>query len=110
MHCELVAVVGRRLSFVLDESNASLFRERQISALELAFQQVLERPVVVDIKVGAVGEQTPSALRAQRVRDRQLAAEQALDEDQTFAYLLGEYEATVIEGSIRPPTGFGETS
>ena len=110
MHCELVAVAGRRLSFVLDESNASLFRERQVSALELAFQQVLERPVVVDIQVGAVGEQTPSALRAQRARDRQLAAEQALDEDQTFAYLLGEYEATVIEGSIRPPTGFGETS
>jgi len=110
MHCELVAVAGRQLSFVLDVSNASLFRERQIAALELAFQQVLELPVTIDIKVGRVGKQTPFALRAQRAEDRQLAAERALDEDQTFAYLLGEYDATVIEGSIRPPTSYGETS
>ncbi|MEL0087015.1 MAG: DNA polymerase III subunit gamma/tau [Halieaceae bacterium] len=110
MHCELVAVAGRQLSFVLDVSNASLFRERQIAALELAFQQVLELPVTIDIKVGKVGTQTPFALRAQRAEDRQLAAERALDEDQTFAYLLGEYDATVIEGSIRPPTSYGETS
>jgi len=110
MHCELVAVAGRQLSFVLDDSNASLFRERQIAALELAFQQVLELPVTIDIKVGKVGKQTPFALRAQRAEDRQLAAERALDEDQTFAYLLGEYDATVIEGSIRPPTSYGETS
>ena len=110
MHCELVAVAGRQLSFVLDESNASLFRERQIAALELAFQQVLELPVAINIKVGKVGKQTPFALRAQRAEDRQLAAERALDEDQTFAYLLGEYDATVIEGSIRPPTSYGETS
>ena len=110
MHCELVAVAGRQLSFVLDESNASLFRERQIAALELAFQQVLELPVAINIKVGKVGKQTPFALRAQRAEDRQLAAERALDEDQTLAYLLGEYDATVIEGSIRPPTSYGETS
>ena len=110
MHCELVAVAGRQLSFVLDDSNASLFRERQIAALELAFQQVLERPVAIDIKVGKVGKHTPFALRAQRAEDRQLAAERALDQDQTFAYLLGEYDATVVEGSIRPPTSYGETS
>ena len=110
MHCELVAVAGRQLSFVLDDSNASLFRERQIAALELAFQQVLERPVAIDIKVGKVGKHTPFALQAQRAEDRQLAAERALDQDQTFAYLLGEYDATVVEGSIRPPTSYGETS
>jgi DNA polymerase-3 subunit gamma/tau len=109
LHCELVAVVGRKLSFVLDENNASLFRERQVAALELAFQQVLEQAVEIEVVPGRVGPNTPHELRMRRLEERQRAAEEALQHDQLLAQFLGEYDATVVEGSIRPPRNFGES-
>ena len=56
LHCELVAIKGRRLEFVIDSNNASLFQERQVSALEMAFNQLLTLPVEVSIVAGKVGE------------------------------------------------------
>jgi DNA polymerase-3 subunit gamma/tau len=109
LHCELVSVVGRKLSFVLDENNASLFRERQVAALELAFHQVLEQSVEIDVVTGKVGPKTPHELRMRRLEKRQRAAEEALQQDQLLAQFLGEYDATVVEGSIRPPPSFGES-
>ena len=109
LHCELVAVAGRKLSFVLDENNASLFRERQVAALELAFEQVLEQSVEVEVVPGRVGSKTPQELRMRRLEERQRAAEEALQHDQLLAQFLGEYDATVVEGSIRPPRNFGES-
>ena len=106
LHCELVAVAGRKLSFVLDENNASLFRERQVAALELAFQQVLEQSVEVEVVPGRVGSKTPQELRMRRLEERQRAAEEALQHDQLLAQFLGEYDATVVEGSIRASAQF----
>jgi ferritin len=44
-----------------------------------------------------------------RLEERQRAAEEALQHDQLLAQFLGEYDATVVEGSIRPPRNFGES-
>jgi DNA polymerase-3 subunit gamma/tau len=98
----LVAVQGRRLEFVLDSNNASLFQERQVAALEMAFNQLLELPVEVSVSVGQVGESTPFELRQSQAAERQREAELALEQDPQLAALLVEFGGTVVDGSIRP--------
>ena len=105
MHCELVAVEGRTLRFVLDQNNATLFQERQAKALELAISQFLEKDVQVVIGLGSVGSGTPQQRRAQLAIERQRDAERALAEDAVLAALISEFDAELIDGSIRPPQG-----
>ena len=102
MHCELVAVSGRKLDFVLDSQNASLFQERQVGTLGLAFAQVLGEPVEITMKVGEVGELTPHYRRKLMAAERQKLAEEALNEDPQLAALLAEFDGQLVEGSIRP--------
>ncbi len=103
LHCELVAVEGRRLRFVLDENNATLYQPRQAKALELAFSQWAEAPVEVEVTVGKVGDATPYHYRQAQMAARQSAAEQALADDPILAQLLAEFDGRLIDGSIRPP-------
>ncbi|MGB0765528.1 MAG: DNA polymerase III subunit gamma/tau C-terminal domain-containing protein, partial [Luminiphilus sp.] len=102
LHLELMAVSGDRLEFVLDRNNATLFQERQVDTLALAFGQVLGRSVTVDIQLGEVGEQTPQHRRALRAAERQRQAELALNEDPELAALIAEFDGRLVEGSIRP--------
>ncbi len=102
LHCELLTVRGRRLEFVLDRNNASLFQARQVTALEMAFNQLLAVPVEVSIEVGAVGESTPFHLRQLQAAERQREAELALEQDPQLAALLVEFDGTVVDGSVRP--------
>ena len=102
LHCELVSAVGRKLEFVLDENNATLFQPRQVDALALAFAQLLDEPVDLEIRVGEVGSNTPNNRREALALQRQQQAEQALREDARLAELIAEFDAHLIEGSIRP--------
>jgi DNA polymerase-3 subunit gamma/tau len=102
LHCELVAIRGRRLEFVIDSNNASLFQERQVTALEMAFNQLLTLPVEVSIVAGQVGELTPFRLRQLQAAERQREAELALEHDPQLAALLVEFDGMVVDGSIRP--------
>jgi DNA polymerase-3 subunit gamma/tau len=101
LHCELVAVRERRLEFVLDSNNASLFQERQVAALEMAFNQLLTLPVEVSVTVGQVGDATPFQLRQLQAAERQREAELALEQDPQLTALLVEFDGTVVDGSIR---------
>jgi DNA polymerase-3 subunit gamma/tau len=103
LHCELVAVEGRRLRFVLDENNATLYQPRQAKALELAFNQWLEAPVEIEITIGQVGSATPHHCRQAQMAARQVAAEQAIANDSILAQLLAEFDGQLIDGTIRPP-------
>ena len=102
LHCELTVVSGRRLEFVLDSNNATLFQERQVGTLSMAFSQVLGEPVDVVINVGDVGESTPQHRRRMLAAERQRRAELALSEDPQLTALLAEFDGQVVEGSIRP--------
>lgn len=102
LHLELIAVSGDRLEFVLDRNNATLFQERQVDTLALAFGQVLGRSVTVDVQQGDVGEQTPNHRRAMQAAERQRLAELALNEDPELAALIAEFDGRLVEGSIRP--------
>ena len=103
LHCELVSVEGRRLCFVLDENNATLYQPRQAKALELAFNQCVEAPVEIEITIGQVGSATPHYVRQAQLAARQQAAEQAIANDAILTQLLAEFDGQLIDGTIRPP-------
>ncbi|EED36278.1 DNA polymerase III, gamma and tau subunit [Luminiphilus syltensis NOR5-1B] len=103
MHCELRSVSGRTLSFVLDQSNAGLFNERHVAAIEEQFNAHLQPPVTIEVEVGVVGAATPAARRAELEAARQKAAEDALAEDPVLTTFLADFDAEVIVGSIEPP-------
>jgi DNA polymerase-3 subunit gamma/tau len=102
LHCELIKVHDRTLEFVLDANNATLFQPRQVGAFALAFEQLLGESVEVLIEVGEVGAKTPFSRQEQLKLQRQQEAEQALRNDAQLAELLAEFDAHVVEGSVRP--------
>ena len=102
MHCELVAVSGSYMRFILDEASAVLFQERQVSTLESAISEFLQRPVQLSIDIGTVSERTPQHRREQLAAEQQRQAEQAIHADLLLATLINEFDGELIEGSIRP--------
>ena len=73
-----------------------------MGALALAFEQLLGEPVEVLVEVGEVGAKTPFSRQEQLKWQRQQDAEQALRNDAQLAELLAEFDAHVVEGSVRP--------
>jgi DNA polymerase-3 subunit gamma/tau len=103
LHTELGGGGGDVLEFVLDESNSTLYNERQQAQLQQALVQFLERPVSVSVQTGTVGKLTPAAHRAAVAAQRLQAAETALAGDARLQALISTFDAEIIPGSIRAP-------
>jgi len=102
LHCELRETSGRRMLFILDENNATLFQPKQERALAAAFEQLTGQPVQLTITVGKVESGTPAHRAALLAANRQQDAEQAINDDPVLANLLQEFDGSIIAGSVRP--------
>jgi len=102
LHLSLVSVVGRKMIFHLHERDAALYNPRQQAHIEMAFNQLLERPVDVSVEIAATQGQTPAMRRQALAEARQASAEAALAADPVFAQLLEDFDGELIAGSIRP--------
>ena len=102
-HFELVNAFDRTLCFQLAPDNATLFNERHQRSLAAAIEQVLEKPVSVEVCLGDTSDQTPARQRELYEIQRLKAAANALDKDDCLTALLTEFDAVVVPNSIRPP-------
>lgn len=102
-HFELVNAFDRTLCFQLAPDNATLFNERHQRSLAVAIEQVLEKPVSVEVCLGDTSDQTPARQRELYEIQRLKAAANALDKDDCLTALLTEFDAVVVPNSIRPP-------
>ena len=101
-NCELVAVDGDSLSFVLDEGNASLFNEGHSDRIRLALQNYLHRPLSVWIEVGTPPGEPPAMQHARAARERQAEAVAEIERDERLQQLLARFDGELDPGSIAP--------
>lgn len=108
-HCELRSCSARRWEFVLDEAHTNLFNERHQSLLEDALSQWAGDKQTVQIDVGAVTTETPAVRHTRLQAERLRAAEREIKDDPRVQRLLEDFEANVVEGSVRVLDGVADT-
>ena len=101
-HCILEALEENSISLALDPRNA-LLRSGQVEAnLEKALQSYFKRPLKLRIKLEKPGQETPAGRIQRHKEERQLAAEQEIEQDPVVAALKERLDARIVPGSIKP--------
>ena len=101
-NCQLVAVDGTALHFVLDESNASLFNTGHSDKIRLALQNYFDRELSVTIDVGQPPGETPAMRTARAARERQAEAVAEIEGDQRLQALMARFDGELDPASIAP--------
>lgn len=101
-NCELTAVTGDALEFVLDGDNASLFNEGHSDKIRLALQNYFERELSVSISVGKPPGETPAMHRARAASERQQEAVEEIDGDERLQALIARFDGELDRASIAP--------
>ena len=101
-HCELSAVVGTKLSFMLDQNNASLYNKRHSANLCAALQNFYGCELSLDIELGTPQAETPAMMDERRRAERQVEAERAMAEDLVLKQFMGRFDGELDPSSIAP--------
>ncbi|MEQ9464574.1 MAG: DNA polymerase III subunit gamma/tau, partial [Haliea sp.] len=101
-HCALHAQQGTDFHFILDESNLALFNPGHADRIRLALQNYFDTPVSVSIEPGQPATATPAQRSAQRAKERQLEAEQAIEHDPLLQQLIQRFDGELDRASITP--------
>jgi DNA polymerase-3 subunit gamma/tau len=104
LHCSLESVAGDRLFFCLDQRHATLFNDRHRDQLTKVLAEAVGYPVTVDIEVGEPSALTPYAHQERQKAERLRRAQEAVAKDETLQLLIDAFDASIIEGSIAPPS------
>lgn len=102
-NCELVSWDGQCLRLILDPASRHLRVETTENRLHTALVAVLGEGLRVEIEVACPEGETPSQRRAREQRERQRAAELAMEQDPVVLALRETFGARLIPGSVRPP-------
>jgi hypothetical protein len=91
-HADMLEQSETNIALLLDSAHDTLLSDKQVSVIERAMRDVLQREIRLTITPGSVSRETPAA-RKERLRQESLAAaEQALKTDATVSSLLSEFD------------------
>jgi DNA polymerase-3 subunit gamma/tau len=101
-NCVLAGMDEHTVTLTLDPQLAHIRTPQLESKLEKALQTHLGKPVRLQLNLVKPGQETP-ALQQQRLREeRQRAAEQDIEQDETVRALKERFDARIIPGSVKP--------
>ncbi|HPY40926.1 MAG TPA: DNA polymerase III subunit gamma/tau [Thiolinea sp.] len=103
-HCLLRAIEGHQVHLLLDSSASNLQTSRAEEELAAALSAVLGQEVRVSLESVAELADTPEKRRLQLTKERQIEAEQAIEQDPIVLQLKERFGASIVSGSIRPHT------
>lgn len=101
-NCELVAVDGSALTFVLDADNASLFNDDHSDKIRMALQNYFDRELSVSISVGVPQGETPAMRKARAASERQAQAVAEIESDSRLQALIARFDGELDPASIAP--------
>ena len=101
-HCLLEKVEGNRLSFILDETNATLWNESYSQKIEQHLSKVFNSPVHVNIVVAAIDHETPAKRRQRLHLEKLEQARKSFQSDIHVKTMVDEFSATLEADSIQP--------
>ncbi|MDR0378471.1 MAG: DNA polymerase III subunit gamma/tau [Candidatus Accumulibacter sp.] len=101
-HCELKSLDGERVTLCLSPTHRCL----QISSAQGRLQQALSerfgRPLRLSIELTEISGETPAAVALRQREERQEQAVASVEQDLFVREVIDEFDATLIESSIKP--------
>jgi DNA polymerase-3 subunit gamma/tau len=85
------------VALLLSAQHDMLLSDAQVVNLARGLSEVCDQTVNLTVEVGNVREETPSVYRARLAHERQISAEQSLQEDETVKGLLADFGASIDE-------------
>ena len=85
------------VALLLSSQHDMLLSDAQVVNLARGLSEVCDQKVNLTVEVGNVGEETPSVYRARLAHERQISAEQSLQQDETVKRLLADFGGSIDE-------------
>lgn len=101
-HCLLTGVGPGHIQLQLDAANAGLYSEDYKLRLEQQLSDCFAEPIRLTIEVQAVSQETPAGQQQRLKAERQQLAVDRINHDPVVRTLLAEFDAQIIDTSIRP--------
>lgn len=101
-HCVLDSIRAGVFNFVLDEHNASLYNESQKKRIGVALSEYFKCPIELEIIVGSIHGETPTARKQRLTELRQQQAVSAIETDPKVNKLLDHFDGALDRESIKP--------
>ncbi len=101
-NCTLLAWGDGRLTLALDPAAEQLRARGTEQRLREALETALGRPVQLDIQIARPQQETPAQRRVREGEERQLRAQEAMDNDPVVLGLREQLDAQWIPGSVQP--------
>ena len=101
-HCELKSHEGRRIDLCVPDEHKHLTEKTYQDKLKAALEDYLGGPVALNISLGSVTGITPAKLDQQERQARQAEAIAAIEQDPFVRELIEDFDAQVIESTIKP--------
>ena len=103
-NCALQAHSGDLFDLVLPSSARHLADRGYQEKLKAALETFLGAPVRLQVTIGEAAAATPVALQQQARAERQSEADVAIRSDPFVREVVEQFDATIVEGSIKPLT------
>ncbi|MEM7027504.1 MAG: DNA polymerase III subunit gamma/tau [Pseudomonadota bacterium] len=101
-HCALKSHSDKKVELSLSPNQEHLLNPNQKARLENAIKTRFGESVKLTIEIEDPENETPAEAKAREERERQKAAEQAVQNDPNVQSLIDTFNATVDKDSIRP--------
>ena len=85
------------VALLLSSQHDMLLSDAQVVNLARGLSEVCDQTVNLTVEVGNVREETPSVYRARLAHERQISAEQSLQQDETVKGLLADFGGSIDE-------------
>jgi DNA polymerase III subunit gamma/tau len=104
-NCVLAEVNGKRLTLLLEESQATLFNDEHRRRIEAALAGYFAVPVELQIRLGKVTGETPAAWRIRDETERRQAAIASFSEDPVIRAIVERFGGEIQTNTITTTTG-----
>jgi len=101
-HCQLRSIDGASVVLCLSPTHRHLQMKPAQDKLQQTLSEYLARPVQLSIELEEIVGDTPAAVAQQRKAERQDRAVSAIEQDEFVRGVIDQFDATLIESSIKP--------
>ena len=96
-HSVPLSFVLPHVNLLLSSQHDMLLSDAQVINLARGLSETCDQTVNLTVEIGDVKEETPAVYRARLAHERQLSAEQSLQEDETVKSLLADFGGSIDE-------------
>ena len=101
-HCELKSFSGDVLELCVPEEHRHLSEKPYQEKLKAAVAEYFDEPVKLSISIGMVTGQTPAQIETRDKQEKLAVAVAAIEQDAFVRELIDNFDAKLIESSIKP--------